>query len=81
MAIIHRITTDDTLTDDLLASLRLHGVKAGRTVAEFFGALSALGLRPDDVLGSVEYGIASDGNGRLVIEDNGNGWEVRERTS
>lgn len=78
MAIIHRITTDDTLTEDLRASLRERGVVWDRTVAGLFAAISAFGYTPGDRLGSVEVGIAQHGSGRIIAESVDGEIEVRE---
>lgn len=74
------VTTAFTLRDDLKRSLRERGVPIGSTWGSFCDAMETLGVRRDDLLASMEVGIAADGLRRIVKEQSkdGEGWEVRE---
>jgi len=57
---------------------------AGRTVGDFIKALRELGVRDDDVLSSIEYGIGRTrfSTGYIHAERDENGdWEFREVTA
>lgn len=77
---MNRITTDKTLMRDLRASLAAHeGVACGLTWGSFKWAMAQLGVRDDDALASIEYGVSRlGGNGKLYRDDAEDGIEIRE---
>lgn len=75
----HSVTTNATIGPTLRLMLE-HPNWAGETVGEFVDSLVRLCGR-EAVLGSVEFGIAAWGTGRLSIEWNEHGAvEIREQT-
>lgn len=78
MADILPLTTNRTIAQALRESLRLRGAAAGQTFGDFIEACRALGIRDGDPLGSIEYGVAQMGTGRIVFEVNEDGVEIRE---
>ena len=52
------------------------GIPGGQTIGSFIEALRTFG--EDTLLASIEYGIAQDGNGRIVAELTEQGLEIRE---
>ena len=76
-----RITTDKTLAHDLRASLDLRrGVQTGLTWAGFKTAMTALGVRDEDHVASIEFGVTA-GTGRICRDDAPDGIEIREARS
>lgn len=55
------------------------GVPAGQTWGDFQIAMSQLGVRDSDVIGSIEYGIGIFNTGLLVRDDEGGQIEIREK--
>ena len=77
------ITTDETLAQDLRASLieRRHGsVHTGLTWADFKTAMTALGVTDEDHVASIEFGVTA-GTGRICRDDAPDGIEIREKRS
>jgi hypothetical protein len=76
-----RMTTNETVARDLARSLeaRLNGTEAGSTFGDFILACRQLGIRDSDPLGSIEYGIAQIGTGRVITDrDEFGAVEIRE---
>ena len=75
-----RGTTDRTIAADLRASLYASriGLEAGRTWGSFKQAMEGLGITEDMPLASIEFGVSQYGNGRIVVDVNEDGLEVRE---
>jgi len=74
-----RGTTNATIVQDLKASILARaGVPAGQTWGEFKEAMRHLGVSDDMPLASIEYGVSQVGNGRLVIDTEPHGIEIRE---
>lgn len=73
-------TTNATIAADLTASLflRAKGVDAGQTVGDFIAALRQLGITDDMPLASIEYGIRKIGSGRVTVDVEHDGLEIRE---
>ena len=73
------VTANTTIAADLQRSLRARGgVPAGMTWASFRAAMEQLGVRDDDYLGSIEYGVMQGGSGYLVRDDENGLVEIRE---
>ena len=76
------ITADDTIVNDLRASLQslLRGgsVQAGMTWGTFKAAVKALGVADADRIASIEFGCKQYGSGRIVRDDAPDGIEIRE---
>ena len=63
-------TTNQTIRADLERSLKARGgVPAGMTWGSFQAAMEQLGVKADDYIGSIEYGVAMSGTGYLVRSD------------
>lgn len=74
------VTTDNTVTRDLQASLNIRdGVPVGVTWASFKAAMTILGVEDEDRIASIEFGCKQFGSGRIVRDDAIDGIEVRER--
>lgn len=55
------------------------GVDAGTTWAEFVEAVERLGVRPEDNIASIEWGIAATGSGLLTVDEDELGFkDIRE---
>ena len=54
------------------------GLWAGVTWGDFKRAIEGLGVRDDDRLASIEYGVAMNGRGVIVRDDDDMGVEIRE---
>jgi hypothetical protein len=73
------LTTNDTTGRDLRASLSLrHGVPTGNTWGAIKAAMTVLGVRDDDRIASIEYGVMQFGSGRIVRDDAPDGIEIKE---
>lgn len=74
------VTTNRTIGRDLRASLAARtGVRAGCTWGDFTRAVEGLGVRENDQLASIEYGVAQDGNGLLLMDTDDAGCvDIRE---
>ena len=71
---------DSSLVRDLKRSLIERGAAKpiGATWGEFVLTIQAMGVRPEDLLSSIEVGIAQSGSGYVLAERTEDGWEVRE---
>lgn len=75
-----RVTTDDSVIDDLRASVNARqGVAAGSTFGEFLAACRRMGIRDEDKLASIEFGVSAYGNGWITRDDDIDGISVREK--
>lgn len=74
----HPVTTNQTIAEDLRASLRARGVPAGTTLGDLIDALQSLGLRTSDPLGGIEYGMGQGGSGRIFAEWEDGCYVIRE---
>ena len=74
-----------TPTTDIKRTLRTtlqvrEGVGAGVTWRDFMLAMTRLGVKPDDWVASIEYGVAQGGTNVLTRdEDEHGGIEIREK--
>jgi hypothetical protein len=73
-----RITTAADLMTDLRDSIRARGWDAGVTLAQFYDACLKAGATPQTPLRSIEYGVCQGGTGRIVIEFEDEGIDVKE---
>ena len=80
MGTVTHITTNETMRDDLTRSLLRNGrAYAGFTWGEFQRAMEAFGVRSDDKLASIEFGISQMGSGWLTFDrDEDGAVEIRE---
>jgi len=81
---------DDVKRDEVRAAMTLGNATiaavsgrntayANRTVGDFLNALRQLGVRDEDDLGSIEYGISQFHTAHICVERDEHGaWEVRE---
>ena len=74
------ITTDETVTRDLRASLNVqHGVPVGVTWRAFKAAMTILGVTDEDRIASIEYGCSHFGGAGRIVRDDAPDWiEIRE---
>lgn len=72
------VTTDRTLLRDLQRSLKARGFDAGTTFGDFVEAVKRAGIRDNDPLGSIEYGVSQTPTGRIVVDHTDDGIEIRE---
>lgn len=71
------VTTNQTIAADLRRSLQAR--RRVRTLAEFIDAALEAGIRLNEPLASIEFGVTAFGNGQLVLEMNDSGdYEIRE---
>jgi hypothetical protein len=76
-----KVTSDATFREDAKATIRArYPDYAGDTVQDFITALLAR-VSPTDLLGSIEFGVAAHGTGRLSLEWEDGAVHVKERTS
>jgi hypothetical protein len=71
-----RITTN--IGGDLRRSLLARAVNAGETWGEFVAAVERLGVRPDDLVTSIEFGVAHGGSRCIVRQFGDDGIEIVE---
>jgi hypothetical protein len=62
----------------LRASIRARGFDAGTTLGEFVNACLLAGANLTSPLRSIEYGVMVGGTGRIVIEFEDEGMDVKE---
>jgi hypothetical protein len=72
------VTDRKHLEADLRASIRARGWDAGVTLAQFYDACLKAGATPQTPLRSIEYGVMVGGTGRIVIEFEDEGMDVKE---
>jgi hypothetical protein len=73
---------ESPLTRDLKASLRAAGIRCGSTWGEFKRGIDALetayGLTESTPFSSIEVGVSQHGNGRMFIDVEIDGIDVKE---
>jgi hypothetical protein len=72
-------TTNQTIASDLRASLAMRcGFVAGSTWGDFKAAMARAGITDDMPLASIEYGIRRQSTGRITVDVDEGGIEIRE---